>query len=79
MIDKKTRAMIDTFRLFSSKNSKVSEPRVLKHIAQSLWKSPTMKKYNVTINTNANQTWYLSLQYYKLSCIYCNLLINTNA
>ena len=36
MIDKKTRAMIDTFRLFSSKNSKVSEPRVLKHITKFL-------------------------------------------
>ena len=28
--------MIDTFRLFSSKNSKVSEPRVLKHITKFL-------------------------------------------
>ena len=41
MIDKKTRAMIDTFRLFSSKNSKVSEPRVLKHITKFLFSAPT--------------------------------------
>ena len=41
MIDKKTRAMIDTFRLFSSKNSKVSEPRVLKHITKFLFSVPT--------------------------------------
>ena len=31
-----------------------------------------MKKYNGTINVHANQTWYLSLQYYKKSDVYCN-------
>lgn len=48
MIDKNTRAMIDTFRSrhipFSSKTSKVSEPRGLKHKAKFLKITDNEKK-----------------------------------